>query len=101
MEYHRCFRMYITKTRVTRISDTVFFKHQYIMNQILSLESHMVAAAQHLKSCSKKTYLQEKKQLKHYKKSASYSPKYQWQKMRQQRPRPIATGFAQPKRHDK
>ncbi len=32
MEHHRCFQVYITKTRATRISDMVFFKHQYIMN---------------------------------------------------------------------
>jgi spore maturation protein CgeB len=32
MEHHRCFKIYITKTRATRISDTVFFKHQYITN---------------------------------------------------------------------
>ncbi len=46
MEHHRCFRVYITRTRATRISDTVFFKHQYIMNPTVSLESHVVAAAQ-------------------------------------------------------
>ncbi len=28
MEHHRCFRVYITRTRVTRISDMVFFTHQ-------------------------------------------------------------------------
>jgi hypothetical protein len=48
MEHHRCFRVYITQTRATRISDTVFFKHQYITNPIVSPESHMVAAAQQL-----------------------------------------------------
>jgi hypothetical protein len=31
LEHHRCFHIYIVKTRATRISDTVFFKHQYIM----------------------------------------------------------------------
>jgi hypothetical protein len=48
MEHHRCFRLYITRTRATRISDTVFFKHQYITNQTVSSESHVVAAAQQL-----------------------------------------------------
>jgi hypothetical protein len=48
MEHHRCFRVYITRSRVTQISDTVFFKHQYITNPTISLESHMVAAAQQL-----------------------------------------------------
>ncbi len=40
--------MYITRTRATWISDTVFFKHQYITNLIVSLESHVVTAAQQL-----------------------------------------------------
>ncbi len=48
MEHHRCFQVYITKTRATRISDTVFFNHQYITNPTISPESHMVAAAQRL-----------------------------------------------------
>jgi hypothetical protein len=48
MEHHRCFRVYITKTRSTRISDTVHYKHQYITNPTVSPESHVVAAAQQL-----------------------------------------------------
>jgi hypothetical protein len=48
MHHHRYFPMYITKTRATRISDTVHFKHQYITNQTVSPESHVVAAAQQL-----------------------------------------------------
>jgi hypothetical protein len=48
MEHHRCFRVYITQTRATRISDMVFFKHQYITNPTVSPESHVVAAAQQL-----------------------------------------------------
>ncbi len=32
MDHHRCFHIYIVKTRAARISDTVFFKHQYITN---------------------------------------------------------------------
>ncbi len=36
MEHQQCFHIYIVKTRATRISDTVFFKHQYIIN----LRSH-------------------------------------------------------------
>ena len=42
------YNIYITKTRATRISDTVFFKHQYITNPTLSPESHVVVAAQQL-----------------------------------------------------
>jgi hypothetical protein len=48
MEHHQCFRVYITRTRVTQISDMVFFKHQYITNPTVSPESHVVAAAQQL-----------------------------------------------------
>ena len=40
--------MYITKTRSTRISDTVHFKHQYITKPTFSPESHVIAAAQQL-----------------------------------------------------
>jgi hypothetical protein len=32
MEHHQCFHIYIVKTRVTRTSNTVIFKHQYITN---------------------------------------------------------------------
>ena len=48
MEHHQCFRVYITRTRATRISNTVHFKHQYITNPKISPESHIVAAAQQL-----------------------------------------------------
>jgi hypothetical protein len=30
MEHHQCFHIYIVKTRAMRVSETVFFKHQYI-----------------------------------------------------------------------
>ncbi len=53
MEHHRCFRVYVTRTRATRISDTVFFKHQYITNPTLSPESNVVAAAQQLATALK------------------------------------------------
>jgi hypothetical protein len=48
MEHHHCFRVYVTRTRATRISDTVVFKHQYITSPMISPESHVVAAAQQL-----------------------------------------------------
>jgi hypothetical protein len=48
MQHHLCFRVYITKTRATRISDTVYYKHQYITNPTISPESHVVAAAHQL-----------------------------------------------------
>ena len=53
MEHHRCYRVYITKTRSTRISDTVTFQHQYITNPTLSPESRVIAAAQQLTAALK------------------------------------------------
>jgi hypothetical protein len=53
MQHHQCFWVYIMKTRATRISDTVFFKHQYITNPTVSPESHIVAAAQQLATALK------------------------------------------------
>jgi hypothetical protein len=45
--------VYITKTWATRVSDTVFFKHQYITNPTVSPESLVVAAAQQLATALK------------------------------------------------
>jgi hypothetical protein len=53
MEHHRCFKIYVTKTRATRVSDTVFSKHQYITNPTVSPESLVGAAAQQLTSALK------------------------------------------------
>ena len=53
MEHHCCFRVYVTRTRATRISDTIIFKHQYITNLTISPESHVVAAAQQLATALK------------------------------------------------
>jgi hypothetical protein len=36
MEHHQCFRVYVTRTRATRISDTIVFKHQYITSPTIS-----------------------------------------------------------------
>jgi hypothetical protein len=59
MEHHRCFKVYITKTRATRISNTVFFKHQYITNPEVSPETIVIQAGQHLTSALQGTTLQE------------------------------------------
>jgi hypothetical protein len=53
MEHHRCYRVYITKTRATRISDTVAFQHQYITTPTISPESCVIAAAQQLTAALK------------------------------------------------
>jgi hypothetical protein len=48
MEHHQCFRVYVTRTRATRINDSIVFKHQYITSPTISPESHVVAAPQQL-----------------------------------------------------
>jgi hypothetical protein len=59
MEHHCCFKVYITKTRATGISDTVFFKHQYITNPEVSPETMVIQAAQRLTSALQGTISQE------------------------------------------
>jgi hypothetical protein len=55
MEYHQCFHIYIVKTRVTRISDTVFFKQQYITNPQVTPKTLVIKAALDLTSALKVT----------------------------------------------
>ncbi len=55
MEHHRCFHVYIVKTRATRISNLVFFKHQYITNPQLTPETLVLKAALELTSALKGT----------------------------------------------
>jgi hypothetical protein len=45
MEHHQCFHIYIMKTRATRISDTVFFKNQYITNPQVTPKTLIIKAA--------------------------------------------------------
>ncbi len=45
MEHHQCFHIYIVKTRATRISDTVFFKHQCITNLQVTPETLVIKVA--------------------------------------------------------
>jgi hypothetical protein len=59
MEHHRCFTIYIVKTRATRVSDTVFFKHQYITNPQVSPEALVIKAAQDLTNAIKGTVLKD------------------------------------------
>jgi hypothetical protein len=59
MEHHRCFNVYIVKTRATRISNLVFFKHQYITNPQLTPETLTLKAASELTSALKGTLLCE------------------------------------------
>jgi hypothetical protein len=55
MEHHQCFHIYIVKTRATRISDTVFFKHQYITNPQVTPNTLVIKAASDLTSALKGT----------------------------------------------
>ena len=55
MEHHRCFNVYIVKTRATRVSDSVFFKHQYITNPQITPETLVMKAAAELTSALKST----------------------------------------------
>jgi hypothetical protein len=50
MDCHCCFKVYIIRTRATRIYDTVFFKHQYITNPKVSPKTMVILAAQRLAS---------------------------------------------------
>ena len=59
MEHHRCFNVYIVKTRTTRISHLVFFKHQYIINPQLMPEILVLKAALELTSVLKGTLSRE------------------------------------------
>ncbi len=55
MEHHQCFHIYIVKTRATIISDTVFFKHQYITNLQVTPKILVIKAASDLTSALKGT----------------------------------------------
>ncbi len=53
MEHDRCFNIYIVKTRATRISDTVFVKHQYITNPQVTTKTLVIKAVLDLTRCHK------------------------------------------------
>jgi hypothetical protein len=55
IEHHRCFHVYIVKTRATRVSDSVFFKHQYITYPQIIPETLVMKAAAELTSALKGT----------------------------------------------
>jgi hypothetical protein len=50
MEQQCCFKIYIIRTRATRISITVFFKHQYITNPKVSAKTMAIQTVQQLTS---------------------------------------------------
>jgi hypothetical protein len=63
MEHHQCFHVYIVKTRATRVSDRVFFKHQYITNPQIMLETLVIKAAAELTNVLKGTVSRDGKTL--------------------------------------
>ena len=48
LEHHRCFRIYIWKTRAIQICETVFFKHKCLTQPFVTPEDAVVTAAQQL-----------------------------------------------------
>ena len=59
MKHHWCFNVYIVKTRATRVSNSDFFKHQYITNPHITPETLVIKAAVELTSALKGTVLQD------------------------------------------
>ena len=53
LEHYRCYNVYVTSTRATRISDQVYFRNKYITMPTMSPESHVVEAAQRLTTALK------------------------------------------------
>jgi hypothetical protein len=53
MEHNGCFHVYIVKTRATKVSDMVFFQHQYITNPQITPETLVIKAVAELTSALK------------------------------------------------
>jgi hypothetical protein len=101
MEHHRCFRVYITKTWVTQISEKVFFKHQYITNPMVLPKSHVVTAAQQITIALQRNIPTGNKTAEALQKVSKLFTKIAMAKNEAAKSKPIATRFAQPKQHDK
>ena len=99
MQHHQCFWVYITKTQATRISNTVFFKHQYITNLTVSPESHVVVTAQQLATALKGNILAGNEMAEALKKVSKLFTEIAAAKTRQQRPRNNATESEQHRQH--
>ena len=48
-EHHRCFRVWVKKTKAERVSDTIFVKHKYLTQPIITPEDAVIQAASDLK----------------------------------------------------
>ncbi len=69
MEHHQCFHIYIVKTRATRISNTVFFKHNYIMSTQVTPKTLVIKGVLELTSALKGLVLHDGKTANALKKS--------------------------------
>ena len=78
-----------------RISDTVFFKHQYITNPTISPESHVVAAAQQLATALKGNILAGNKMAEALTKVSNLFTKISAAKQPQQRQKNSRTDLGQ------
>ncbi len=93
--------MYITKTWATKVSDTVFFKHQYITNPTVSPESLVVVAAQQLGTALKGNIPAGNKMAEALKKVSKLFTKLAAAKKRQQRPRNNTRDSEQHQQHNR
>ena len=64
LENYRCFRKYISKTSAERVSDTVFFKHKYLIQPTITPEYAVMTAAKKLNNTILVTSPQEHAQYK-------------------------------------
>jgi hypothetical protein len=71
MEHHQYFHIYIVKTRATKVSNTVFFKHRYITNPQVTSKTLIIASE--LTSALKGRSRPMTRQQRHWKSSASCS----------------------------
>ncbi len=87
MEDHQCFHVYIVKTRATRVSDRVFFKHQYITNPQITPETLVIKAAAELTNVLKGTVSRDGKTAEALQKVSSLFKKIAAVKAATMRPR--------------
>jgi hypothetical protein len=55
IEHHQCFHIFIVKNRATRVSNMVFFKHQYMTNPQVTPKTLVIKVVLELTSASKGT----------------------------------------------
>ncbi len=83
MEHHQYFHVYIVKTRATRVSDRVFFKHQYITNPQITPETLVIKAVVELTNVLKGTVSRDSKTAEALQKVSSLFTILQRQKQQQ------------------